>query len=126
MVLVLMFLQLDVPQNSNSVRNVILYGFRWVLCFTLVELMTHLFYYNAFANRWVLQYSVKHHMLYLIFYSNFIVWWLKYFFINFIQRFVEALISYGCVHHWIWGKRIHVYKINISGSPEPNDANRYM
>ncbi|CAI8601590.1 unnamed protein product [Vicia faba] len=42
--------QLDVPQNSNSVRNVILYGFRWVLCFILMELMTHLFYYNAFAN----------------------------------------------------------------------------
>ncbi|PNX95188.1 membrane-bound O-acyltransferase family MBOAT protein [Trifolium pratense] len=42
--------QLDVPQNSNSVRNVILYGFRWILCFILVEFMTHLFYYNAFAN----------------------------------------------------------------------------
>ncbi|KAK7390873.1 hypothetical protein VNO78_19031 [Psophocarpus tetragonolobus] len=42
--------QLDVPQNTNSVRNVILYGFRWVLSFLLMELMTHLFYYNAFAN----------------------------------------------------------------------------
>lgn len=126
MVLVLMFLQLDVPQNSNSVRNVILYGFRWVLCFILVELMTHLFYYNAFANRWVLQHSVKHLMLYSIFYSNFIIWQLKYFFINFIQRFVGALVSYGRVHHWIWGTRIHDYKINISGSLEPNDTNRYM
>ncbi|GAU14815.1 hypothetical protein TSUD_50270 [Trifolium subterraneum] len=42
--------QLDVPQNSNSVRNVILYGFRWLFCFILLEFMTHLFYYNAFAN----------------------------------------------------------------------------
>lgn len=51
MILVLMFLQLDVPQNSSSVKDVILYGFRWLLCFILMELMTHLFYYNAFANR---------------------------------------------------------------------------
>ncbi|XP_061339454.1 membrane-bound O-acyltransferase gup1 isoform X2 [Gastrolobium bilobum] len=42
--------QLDVPQNTNSLRNVTLYGFRWVLSLLLVELMTHLFYYNAFAN----------------------------------------------------------------------------
>jgi len=44
-------LQIDVPQNTNSVRNVTLNGFRWVLSLLLMELMTHLFYYNAFANR---------------------------------------------------------------------------
>ncbi|KAH1231123.1 putative membrane-bound O-acyltransferase C24H6.01c [Glycine max] len=42
--------QIDVPQNTNSVRNVTLNGFRWVLSLLLMELMTHLFYYNAFAN----------------------------------------------------------------------------
>ncbi|TKY50845.1 putative membrane-bound O-acyltransferase [Spatholobus suberectus] len=42
--------QLDVPQNTNSVRNVTLNGFRWILNLLLMELMTHLFYYNAFAN----------------------------------------------------------------------------
>ena len=45
------FLQIDVPQNTNSVRNVTLNGFRWVLSLLLMELMTHLFFYNAFANR---------------------------------------------------------------------------
>ncbi|KAK7343407.1 hypothetical protein VNO77_12121 [Canavalia gladiata] len=42
--------QLDVPQNTHSVRNVALSGFRWVLILLLMELMTHVFYYNAFAN----------------------------------------------------------------------------
>ncbi|KAK4263818.1 hypothetical protein QN277_029185 [Acacia crassicarpa] len=41
--------QLDAPQSSNLNRNVICYGFRWVLSLLLMELMTHLFYYNAFA-----------------------------------------------------------------------------
>ncbi|CAL0318088.1 unnamed protein product [Lupinus luteus] len=41
--------QLDVPQNTYSVGNVMRYGFRWVLCLLLMELMTHVFYYNAFA-----------------------------------------------------------------------------
>ncbi|XP_028768255.1 putative membrane-bound O-acyltransferase C24H6.01c isoform X1 [Neltuma alba] len=41
--------QLDVPRSSNLNRNVIYYGFRWVLSLLLMELMTHLFYYNAFA-----------------------------------------------------------------------------
>ncbi|XP_019459394.1 PREDICTED: putative membrane-bound O-acyltransferase C24H6.01c isoform X2 [Lupinus angustifolius] len=41
--------QLDVPQNTYSVRNVMRYGFRWVLCLLLMELITHVFYYNAFA-----------------------------------------------------------------------------
>ncbi|KAI4357796.1 hypothetical protein L6164_001722 [Bauhinia variegata] len=41
--------QLDAPQNSNSLKNVIFYGFRWVFSLLLMELMTHLFYYNAFA-----------------------------------------------------------------------------
>ncbi|XP_019430164.1 PREDICTED: putative membrane-bound O-acyltransferase C24H6.01c isoform X1 [Lupinus angustifolius] len=41
--------QLDAPQNTYSVRNVICYGFRWILSLLLMELMTHVFYYNAFA-----------------------------------------------------------------------------
>ncbi|KAJ7973973.1 MBOAT (membrane bound O-acyl transferase) family protein [Quillaja saponaria] len=41
--------QLDVPQSSNSVRNVASYGLRWVFSLLLMELMTHLFFYNAFA-----------------------------------------------------------------------------
>ncbi|KAM6583943.1 hypothetical protein CsatB_010945 [Cannabis sativa] len=41
--------QLDVPQNHFSVRNVAWYGVRWVFSLLLMEVMTHLFYYNAFA-----------------------------------------------------------------------------
>ncbi|XP_015953609.1 membrane-bound O-acyltransferase gup1 [Arachis duranensis] len=42
--------QLEVTQNTHSVKNVALYGFRWLFSLLLMELMTHLFYYNSFAN----------------------------------------------------------------------------
>ncbi|GKU91208.1 hypothetical protein SLEP1_g5110 [Rubroshorea leprosula] len=42
-------LQLDLPQNHYSIRDVSWYGLRWVFSLSLMELMTHLFYYNAFA-----------------------------------------------------------------------------
>ncbi|KAM7481876.1 hypothetical protein LguiB_006459 [Lonicera macranthoides] len=41
--------QLDTPQKNYSVREVALYGLCWVLSLFLMELMTHFFYYNAFA-----------------------------------------------------------------------------
>ncbi|KAE9615383.1 putative membrane bound O-acyl transferase, MBOAT [Lupinus albus] len=41
--------QLDVPQNTYSAKNVMYYGFRWILSLLLMELMTHVFYFNAFA-----------------------------------------------------------------------------
>ncbi|XP_051146825.1 membrane-bound O-acyltransferase gup1 [Andrographis paniculata] len=41
--------QLDSPQNMYSSREVALYGIRWVFSLFLMELMTHFFYYNAFA-----------------------------------------------------------------------------
>ncbi|MBA0631319.1 hypothetical protein Godav_000202, partial [Gossypium davidsonii] len=41
--------QLDVPQNHYSIKEVIWYGLRWVFGLCLMELMTHLFYFNAFA-----------------------------------------------------------------------------
>ncbi|XP_059594053.1 membrane-bound O-acyltransferase gup1 isoform X2 [Vitis vinifera] len=41
--------QLDMPQNNYSVRDVSWYGSRWLFSLFLMELMTHLFYYNAFA-----------------------------------------------------------------------------
>ncbi|XP_030956962.1 putative membrane-bound O-acyltransferase C24H6.01c isoform X2 [Quercus lobata] len=41
--------QLDVPQNNYSVRDATWYGLRWVFSLLLMELMTHLFHYNAFA-----------------------------------------------------------------------------
>ncbi|XP_022765630.1 putative membrane-bound O-acyltransferase C24H6.01c isoform X3 [Durio zibethinus] len=41
--------QLDVPQNHYSIIEVTWYGLRWVFSLSLMELMTHLFYFNAFA-----------------------------------------------------------------------------
>ncbi|KAL9235783.1 hypothetical protein vseg_010519 [Gypsophila vaccaria] len=41
--------QIDVPQNTYSIKDVALYGLRWVFSFCLIETMTHFFYYNAFA-----------------------------------------------------------------------------
>ncbi|XP_044480806.1 membrane-bound O-acyltransferase gup1-like [Mangifera indica] len=41
--------QLDVPQSNYPRRDVVWYGLRWVFSLFLMELMTHLFYYNAFA-----------------------------------------------------------------------------
>jgi D-alanyl-lipoteichoic acid acyltransferase DltB (MBOAT superfamily) len=40
---------LETPQKNYSVREVGLYGLRWFMSFLLMELMTHFFYYNAFA-----------------------------------------------------------------------------
>lgn len=41
--------QIDVPQNAYSIKGVSLYGLRWIFSLSIIELMTHLFYYNAFA-----------------------------------------------------------------------------
>ncbi|XP_071937129.1 membrane-bound O-acyltransferase gup1 isoform X2 [Coffea arabica] len=41
--------ELDTPQKNYSSKQVVWYGFRWILSLFLMELMTHFFYYNAFA-----------------------------------------------------------------------------
>ncbi|XP_057962516.1 membrane-bound O-acyltransferase gup1 isoform X2 [Malania oleifera] len=42
-------IQLDMRQNSYSIREVAFYGLRWMFSLFLMELMTHFLYYNAFA-----------------------------------------------------------------------------
>lgn len=59
------FFQLDVPQNNFSLADVAWYGARWVFSFVLIELITHLFYYNAFAIRWFPMSSYIHLWLFL-------------------------------------------------------------
>jgi len=54
-----MFMQLDTPQNNYTVRDMSWYGLRWLFSFSLMELMTHLFRYNAFAIR--LEFKYAHH-----------------------------------------------------------------
>ena len=44
-------LQIDQPQNTYFPKDVALYGLRWAFSLGLVELITHFFYYNAFALR---------------------------------------------------------------------------
>lgn len=39
------------PQNNYAARDVSLYGLRWIFSFLLLELLTHVFHYNAFAIR---------------------------------------------------------------------------
>ncbi|KAK3022177.1 hypothetical protein RJ639_045372, partial [Escallonia herrerae] len=41
--------QLDTPQKNYSLREVAWYGLRWGFSLLQMELMTHFFYYNAFA-----------------------------------------------------------------------------
>ncbi|CAA7055034.1 unnamed protein product [Microthlaspi erraticum] len=41
--------QLDMPQNTHSLKDVARYGLRWLFSFLLMELMTQFFYYNAFV-----------------------------------------------------------------------------
>ncbi|KAA8545329.1 hypothetical protein F0562_020113 [Nyssa sinensis] len=41
--------QLETSQKNYSLREVAWYGLRWIFSLILMELMTHLFYYNAFA-----------------------------------------------------------------------------
>lgn len=47
--LMLLSLQLDAPQKTYSVQDVVWYGLRWIFSLMLMETMTHFFYYNAFA-----------------------------------------------------------------------------
>ncbi|KAF3634332.1 putative defensin-like protein 21-like [Capsicum annuum] len=41
--------QLDTPQRTHSLKEVVWYGLRWIFSLMLMESMTHFFYYNAFA-----------------------------------------------------------------------------
>ncbi|BBG96234.1 Membrane bound O-acyl transferase family protein [Prunus dulcis] len=71
---------LDVPQNNLSARDIAWYGLRWVFSLLLMELMTHLFYYNAFAisGMW----KELHPMdVFIIGYGVLIFMWLKFFLI---------------------------------------------
>ncbi|KAF3444188.1 hypothetical protein FNV43_RR13878 [Rhamnella rubrinervis] len=72
--------QLDMPQNNFSVIDMVWYGVRWVFSFILMELMTHLFYYNAFAKSglWKLLSPMD---VFIIGYGVLIFMWLKFFLI---------------------------------------------
>ncbi|KAL0335361.1 UNVERIFIED_CONTAM: Flap endonuclease 1 [Sesamum radiatum] len=72
--------QLDSSQNIYLSREVIWYGFRWVFSVFLMELMTHLFYYNAFAISGVWK-QLSPMDIFIIGYGVLNFMWLKFFLI---------------------------------------------
>ncbi|KAL6552313.1 hypothetical protein OROHE_007677 [Orobanche hederae] len=71
---------LDSTQNIYSTREVAWYGFRWVFSLFLMELMTHLFYYNAFAISGVWK-QLSPLDIFIIGYGVLNFMWLKFFLI---------------------------------------------
>ncbi|XP_068658953.1 membrane-bound O-acyltransferase gup1 isoform X2 [Aristolochia californica] len=73
-------LQLEMPQNKYSVIKIAWYGVRWLLSLLLMELMTHLFYYNAFAisGFWI---QLSPWEVFIIGYGVLMFMWLKFFLI---------------------------------------------
>ncbi|KAK4402072.1 putative membrane-bound O-acyltransferase C24H6.01c [Sesamum angolense] len=72
--------QLDSSQNIYLSQEVIWYGFRWVFSVFLMELMTHLFYYNAFAISGVWK-QLSPMDIFIIGYGVLNFMWLKFFLI---------------------------------------------
>ncbi|KAH9733766.1 MBOAT (Membrane bound O-acyl transferase) family protein [Citrus sinensis] len=72
--------QLEVPQNNYLRRDVLWYGLRWIFSLLLMELMTHIFYYNAFAvsGMWKLLSPLD---VFIIGYGVLNFMWLKFFLI---------------------------------------------
>lgn len=72
--------QLEVPQKNYSVRDVTWYGVRWILSLFLMEIMTHFFYYNAFATSGVWK-NLSPTDNFIIGYGVLNFMWLKFFLI---------------------------------------------
>ncbi|KAL9429768.1 hypothetical protein AB3S75_031569 [Citrus x aurantiifolia] len=72
--------QLEVPQNNYLRRDVLWYGLRWIFSLLLMELMTHIFYYNAFAisGMWKLLSPLD---VFIVGYGVLNFMWLKFFLI---------------------------------------------
>ncbi|XP_065852797.1 membrane-bound O-acyltransferase gup1 [Euphorbia lathyris] len=72
--------QLNMPQNNFKIQDVSWYGLRWIFSFFLMELLTHLFHYNAFAisGLWELLSPVD---MFIIGYGVLNFMWLKFYLI---------------------------------------------
>ncbi|KAJ4784791.1 MBOAT (membrane bound O-acyl transferase) family protein [Rhynchospora pubera] len=78
--------QLEMPQKSYSLVRMCFYGFRWCLAFFLMELMTHFFYYNAFAKSG-LWWQLSPFQIFIVAYGVINFMWLKFFLIWRFFRF---------------------------------------
>ncbi|KAI7740886.1 hypothetical protein M8C21_021986 [Ambrosia artemisiifolia] len=83
--------QLDTPQKSYTLKQVVWYGFRWVLSLFLMEIMTHFFYYNAFAISGIWK-QLSPMEVFIVGYGVLNFMWLKFFLIWRYFRF-WALVS---------------------------------
>ncbi|KVH87828.1 Membrane bound O-acyl transferase, MBOAT [Cynara cardunculus var. scolymus] len=83
--------QLDTPQKSYTLKQVSWYGFRWVLSLFLMEIMTHFFYYNAFAISGIWK-QLSPMEVFIVGYGVLNFMWLKFFLIWRYFRF-WALVS---------------------------------
>ncbi|XP_059648355.1 membrane-bound O-acyltransferase gup1 isoform X2 [Cornus florida] len=82
--------QLDTPQKNYSLRQVAWYGLRWLFSLLLMELMTHLFYYNAFAISGMWKY-LSPMDIFIVGYGVLNFMWLKFFLIWRYFRFWSLL-----------------------------------
>ncbi|KAI3498708.1 hypothetical protein L1887_34487 [Cichorium endivia] len=83
--------QLDTPQKSYTLKQVGWYGLRWVLSLLLMEILTHFFYYNAFAISGIWKH-LSPMEVFIIGYGVLNFMWLKFFLIWRYFRF-WALLS---------------------------------
>ncbi|XP_019191131.1 PREDICTED: putative membrane-bound O-acyltransferase C24H6.01c isoform X1 [Ipomoea nil] len=72
--------QLDTPQKTYQLQDVVWYGFRWVFSLLLMELMTHFSYFNAFAVSGMWRY-LSPMDVFIIGYGVLNFMWLKFFLI---------------------------------------------
>nr|GMD42326.1 putative membrane-bound O-acyltransferase C24H6.01C isoform X1 [Ipomoea batatas] len=72
--------QLDTPQKTYRLQDVVWYGFRWVFSLLLMELMTHFSYFNAFAVSGMWRY-LSPMDVFIIGYGVLNFMWLKFFLI---------------------------------------------
>ncbi|CAI0434431.1 unnamed protein product [Linum tenue] len=72
--------QLDMPARIFATRDVLWYGLRWIFSFMIIEIMNHLFHYNAFAVSGLWR-SLSPMDMFIITYGVLNFMWLKFFLI---------------------------------------------
>ncbi|XP_078156795.1 MBOAT (membrane bound O-acyl transferase) family protein [Carex rostrata] len=72
--------QLEMPQKSYSFLRICFYGLRWFIAFLLMELITHFFYYNAFAKSGLWS-QLSPFQIFIVAYGVINFMWLKFFLI---------------------------------------------
>ncbi|KAJ3681384.1 hypothetical protein LUZ60_015873 [Juncus effusus] len=72
--------QLDSPQKNYSSARILFYGLRWCFALLLIEVITHFFYYNAFAKSGLWS-QLSSFQIFIVAYGVVNFMWLKFFLI---------------------------------------------